>query len=105
MLQPDRSSSDLVDSYNELFFFEFMAFFGWSALEFGAIADGINRVGLYGQIFTGIFIARLPSIRDDLTVRLIQAILAMLMLVFFIRTCVTGLHAIYPYTSHLLGIT
>lgn len=100
-----RESYYKNSSIKALFFTsEYFAILGWCAEFLSLIAAGLSRIGLYGQVFSCLYLILISKILPKKTALVLQILYLLLILFCSFHLIINGQNQIYPYSSRLLGI-
>lgn len=77
---------------------------GLAAFQFDVVAESLSRLAYYGVIFAPLLYQRMARAQSRENYLLVMGLLVLTALVFAYSTLIVGVHAVYPYTSVLLGI-
>lgn len=100
-----ETNTDVEREPTILFVLRLLCVIGYIFAELSIFTIGLDRVAMYFQYFVILFIPSLSRLSHPRTYALIfQCCFVLLSAVVMIRGLVSGNHAVYPYTSQILGI-
>lgn len=103
-----RKKAEMISNIkesNQLFLFELFTVVGFLSSELSMFADGLDRISVYGIVFTSLYFGLVIKRKTSLDLSLLQIVFISFTIIHFIRFMLAGYGQLYPYTSSLLGIT
>ena len=77
---------------------------GMAAYQFDVVAESLSRFAYYGVVFAPLFYQRMLRVQRRESFVLVMAVFVLIVLIFVYSIILMGNHAVYPYTSIILGI-